>query len=283
MKAKNSEYFATVKQNIVEAGFMSAEISDFYQDIFGLQDKYLDRYKNNVQGFVISSPDSLLPVLKDTSPFSAELNAILFESFNDFVKSIEAHQKGLNYNALLETYGNNFTLFNDTLKIVLSDNRAELKKISDDFRIGFEEYYYLVLNMFKPLVVAMRGDVNISPEDSSFEDSRCPFCGYYPDMSKIVESRDNVRILHCGFCENEWRLKRLLCSVCGNTETEKLGYLTAGDDTLYRVDYCEECMGYIKTLKVNRQNEETKYNLTVENIITTRLDASAMELGYKRP
>jgi len=118
---------------------------------------------------------------------------------------------------------------------------------------------------------------------SDWDSNTCPFCGFYPEMSKIIKNKDNFRMLHCGLCDYEWQFRRIRCAICGNDDKDSLGYYTAEDDDTHRVDFCNECKGYIKTIWVPDEFEESRYDLTVENVITNYLDATLIDMGYNRP
>ena len=93
-------------------------------------------------------------------------------------------------------------------------------------------------------------------DDADWHASSCPFCGYYSDISKIIEARYNVRILHCGFCENEWKYPRLNCAICENNDQDTLGFFTYDDDNVYRIDFCDVCKGFIKTIRIPEKYTE---------------------------
>ena len=101
-------------------------------------------------------------------------------------------------------------------------------------------------------------------------------------MAKIVDSLDGKRFLHWALCENEWPYERLSCTVCGNKDAQKLGYYITEEKTPYRIDYCDECKAYIKTIRLIKSDDPDKYDLYVENIITPYLDYLAIEKGYLR-
>jgi len=68
------------------------------------------------------------------------------------------------------------------------------------------------------------------------------------------------------------------CPFCGNEEQQTLSYFTVEGDERYRVDVCDVCKHYIKTLDFRNAGEEAI--LDVEDVATLHLDMLAHEEGY---
>jgi FdhE protein len=98
---------------------------------------------------------------------------------------------------------------------------------------------------------------------------------------KNAEGVEGAKYLVCSSCGYEWRFSRLGCPYCGNGNHEKLRYFhTETDGKAYRVDVCEECKKYIKTIDLRELGEEIVP--LVEDIATLHLDMIAEKEGYKR-
>jgi len=113
--------------------------------------------------------------------------------------------------------------------------------------------------------------------------SNCPVCGSAPMMSalKNIEGVEGAKFLLCSACGVEWRFKRLGCPFCENVDHKKLRYFnTEADGKAYRVDVCDECKKYIKTIDIR----EVKENVVpiVDDIGTLHLDMIAEKEGYSR-
>jgi FdhE protein len=76
----------------------------------------------------------------------------------------------------------------------------------------------------------------------------CPSCGSAPAMSQLIGSEPGrLRLLACGCCGTRWRFRRTGCPFCRTGDDHRLaGLATDGADPL-RIDYCEQCGGYLKT------------------------------------
>jgi len=113
--------------------------------------------------------------------------------------------------------------------------------------------------------------------------SYCPVCGSAPvsgELRNVEKLEGGVRFLVCSSCSFKWRFKRLTCPFCGNNDHKKLRYFnTEADGKAYRVDVCEECKKYIKTIDTGALGEITPL---VEDMATLHLDVIAQKEGYKR-
>jgi formate dehydrogenase maturation protein FdhE len=71
-----------------------------------------------------------------------------------------------------------------------------------------------------------------------------------------------------------------MCPYCGNSDHDNLGFFTVegGQDTL-RVDFCNNCKGYIKTWDIR---ERENLHPEVEDLKTARYDLAAEGEGYRR-
>ncbi|HNQ02968.1 MAG TPA: formate dehydrogenase accessory protein FdhE [Syntrophales bacterium] len=105
----------------------------------------------------------------------------------------------------------------------------------------------------------------------------CPVCGRMPKIGHLVD-KEGKRHLFCSQCGFEWRFRRVKCPFCGNEEQQSLSYFTVEGDERYRVDVCDVCKHYIKTLDFRNAGEEAI--LDVEDVATLHLDMLAHEEGY---
>ncbi len=105
----------------------------------------------------------------------------------------------------------------------------------------------------------------------------CPVCGRMPKIGRLVDT-EGKRHLFCSQCGFEWRFRRVKCPFCGNEEQQSLSYFTVEGDERYRVDMCDVCKRYIKTIDFRSAGEEAI--LDVEDVATIHLDMLAHEEGY---
>ncbi len=109
----------------------------------------------------------------------------------------------------------------------------------------------------------------------------CPICGAWPLLAEIRGLERSVR-LRCGRCGGDWRSEWLRCPYCGTADHERLGSLVSDSHGETRkVETCEECRGYLKTLTTLQPwAPET---VALEDLATIDLDVAALGRGYTRP
>lgn len=275
-------YFSRLKDETVREGYLSQEMADFYEDLFAFQKERITSgtgadFSSNID---ITSFPALDP---EKLSFEGEVQEELKKDITGLLGIIEKYHPGINTQYIADAVEDRWDHLASSIAILFMHDTEKLGQAAEEMKIGLDEYIFILVNWVKPLMSLVSASSMEGVDTDEWLAPVCPFCGYLADMGKIIEARDNRRMLHCGICEYEWYFPRVTCAICENTDTETLGYLSVSDDSPYRVDYCDKCKGYIKTLRIPKMQEESRYDLTVENLVTTWLDASAMELGYRRP
>ncbi len=107
----------------------------------------------------------------------------------------------------------------------------------------------------------------------------CPICGSLPQISEL--KGQGQRYFFCSFCSFQWPDERLKCPFCENKDHESLHYFYEEGKEIYRVDVCDKCKQYIKTVDTRKLDYEPDLNL--EDIATIHLDLVATDKGFKRP
>jgi FdhE protein len=108
----------------------------------------------------------------------------------------------------------------------------------------------------------------------------CPLCAAWPVLAEL-RGLEQDRYLRCGLCAASWAVPRLFCPFCGNGEHRSLGYLEIEGERRCRVETCEDCRGYVKTLATFDAIPADL--LPIEDLATVHLDFAAMEQDYARP
>ena len=107
----------------------------------------------------------------------------------------------------------------------------------------------------------------------------CPICGSLPLISSLKE-KEGLRHASCSFCRHEYRIKRLACPVCGEEDQKKLTFFTVDEEPGFRVDVCESCKTYIKTIDFR---ELDRIAIPVlDDLDSLALDYVAAGQGYRR-
>jgi FdhE protein len=114
-------------------------------------------------------------------------------------------------------------------------------------------------------------------------ENRCPFCGGVPQLSILHGSggpfEGGGRSLLCATCLTVWPFRRVLCGYCGEEDEHKLGYFHAPEHDHLRVDACETCRHYLKTVDLTRLGVAVPL---VDEVAGAALDLWAREQGYSK-
>jgi FdhE protein len=110
---------------------------------------------------------------------------------------------------------------------------------------------------------------------------QCPVCGSAAQLSKL-EKEDGKRQLYCLLCGTEWRFMRLQCAFCNSAQTGGMKFI-AEEDGPWRIDVCDQCRGYLKTLDEKKASGTTSgFIPAVADVATLYLDLFAEKEGYKK-
>ena len=108
----------------------------------------------------------------------------------------------------------------------------------------------------------------------------CPTCAGRPLLGVLREEGHGARrSLLCGLCLTEWPAMRLVCCVCGESTFDRLPVFRAEQVVGVRVDVCESCRTYLKTIDLTQDGSQVPI---VDDLATLPLDLWARENGYRR-
>ncbi len=148
----------------------------------------------------------------------------------------------------------------------------------DDLSGIFDLLGFLIEESLRPSLEFLSEKYKDTIFKARWSEGYCPICGREPKISELREE-GGKRFLFCGQCGFEWQFRRVKCPFCGNEDQQTLAYFTIEDEEKYRVDVCNVCNKYIKT--VDFRKTKKKPNLDVEDIATLHLDILADEEGYE--
>lgn len=135
----------------------------------------------------------------------------------------------------------------------------------------------ILFHVARPLVAGFASGLNGRKSYEKWQKNTCPVCGWKASMA-VTSGENKQRILHCSFCETAWPFKTMECPHCSNEDHHTLKYLTIDDDEVYRINVCEKCRGYIKTL--DESKVVFKNTAMEEDLNTLHLDIIAQREGY---
>ena len=106
----------------------------------------------------------------------------------------------------------------------------------------------------------------------------CPVCGSEP-VCAVLRDQDHGarRSLLCSLCMNEWNFPRLACPACGEHRFESLPVFTPEESPHIRVDACDTCHRYLKTIDMTKDGLAIPI---VDELAAVSLDLWAGENGY---
>ena len=122
--------------------------------------------------------------------------------------------------------------------------------------------------------------VNGDPPPPASIPMRCPRCAALPVAAVLREEGHGARrSLLCAICLHEWECLRMVCPACGEQDFDKLPVYTAGQFAHVRIDACDRCQQYIKTIDLTKDGLAVP---CVDDIASVSLDLWARERGYTR-
>lgn len=164
----------------------------------------------------------------------------------------------------------------------LFEKRADEKKVetvANEFGLDEKVFSFLIQSSTYPSIEAAVKQLRGELDSETWTKGYCPTCGSLPLMSVLKEDVGK-RYLLCSYCGDVWRTDRLFCPFCNNKDHETLHYLFSEGEEVYRIDLCDKCHQYIKTVDYRNLAESDP---VVEDLSTLHLDLLASEKGYKRP
>ena len=112
-----------------------------------------------------------------------------------------------------------------------------------------------------------------------FPPDPCPYCST-PVVSVLREAGHGSRRSHvCGVCLAEAAAPRLGCRACGEQRVEALPIFRSDATEPARIDACDTCRAYTKTIDLTRDGSACPI---ADDVASVPLDLWARERGYHR-
>jgi FdhE protein len=234
----------------------SAEILGFYG--------HLARFQQGLNQRLEEAPDKKVPVSLSGPSESPELLA----SFAAFLSLIE------------EKAPAQFAQVSRDLRNSSSGSWSALLKRcwanTDETPDAPEEF--LALAFLQPYAEFVRSHASLQLD--GYTHSLCPFCNRKPALGVLRPLGDGARRnLVCGFCLCEWEFRRIVCAGCGQEDQAKLPVYTAEQLPHVRVECCDVCKTYIKSVDLAKNGLADPL---VDELASVPLDLWAQEHGYAK-
>ena len=140
-------------------------------------------------------------------------------------------------------------------------------------------FLFLIQNSIRPSIEAGVEQLRSEVDPETWLKGYCPLCGSLPSLS-LLKEEVGKRYLLCSFCGYQWRVERIFCPFCNNKDQESLHYFCGEGEETHRIDLCDKCHQYIKTIDTRNLQESDP---VLEDLSTLHLDLLASQKGYKRP
>jgi len=190
--------------------------------------------------------------------------------------------------------------FGSFLSVVEQNGPAPLREAARELRDGGADSHFQILTVFwngtetgplppgpndffaraflQPYAAGIRSRFNM--RWSGPTPYRCPFCKRKPGMGVLRPLGDGgQRSLVCSFCLAEWEFRRIVCPGCGEENHAKLPVYTAEELKHVRVEGCDSCKSYIKTVDLTKSGLAEPI---VDEMASIPLDLWAQKQGYTK-
>ncbi|MFZ1917289.1 MAG: formate dehydrogenase accessory protein FdhE [Terriglobales bacterium] len=108
----------------------------------------------------------------------------------------------------------------------------------------------------------------------------CPLCSSKPVVGVLRPEGDGgKRSMICSLCSTEWPFGRILCPACSEDNVEKLAVYTTSQFPHVRVEACDTCRRYIKTVDLTKNGHAVPL---VDELATIPLNLWAKEHEYTK-
>ena len=108
----------------------------------------------------------------------------------------------------------------------------------------------------------------------------CPLCAAPPQVGVLRPLGDGgKRSLVCSLCATEWDFRRIVCPSCGEENVDKLPVYLADSLEYIRVEACDTCHSYIKTVDMTKNGHAVP---VVDELAAIPLSLWAADKGYSK-
>lgn len=230
-----------------------------------------DRIETTRQGgFPLVSPSEFFVDMDAAETLFNQIVSIARKTAGKWAAFAEAVSKTVDASPLTPTvFFENFLSQNDTFFIDFAGRNGV------DLRMFTLVVYKSVLPSLRRCAEQLAADY--LDREAPWEKGFCPVCGSLPGLAVLEEN--GARAFFCSFCYHKWPSRRLFCPHCENTDSGSLQYFYSEAETGYRVEVCDRCGKYLKSVDL-RSVDHPVYP-PLELLTTLHLDMKAREAGYE--
>jgi FdhE protein len=257
------------------------EILDFYQKVKEAQANVksslkIDPIHLKKEWKELLSKEGFSLIQKEDFPLDIESSVKLFQTLCQIGREANPHmaEQARKIEEAIDKKGIDLKKI---LKKGLKEERIEQE--ADELGLDKKFFPFLIQSSTKPSIEAGMEKLRRELDPETWLKGYCPVCGSLPFLS-LLKEEVGKRYLICSYCGYEWRIDRMFCPFCSNKEQGSLHYLFAEREEAYRIDLCEKCHQYIKTIDYRKLE---KSDPVLEDLATLHFDILASQKGYKRP
>ena len=257
------------------------EILDFYQKMREAQDDVkaslkIDPIKLKQEWKKLLAKEGFSLIQKEDFPVDIEVSAKLFQDLCRIGKEANTHMAE-QVRKIEEALENKRIEMRKLFKEGVKEKKVQ--QVADEFGLDKKVFSFLIESSTRPSIEAGMERLRSEVDSEAWLKGYCPICGSPPSLS-LLKEETGKRYLLCSYCGYQWRIDRLFCPFCNSKDQESLHYLFAEGEEAYRIDLCDKCHQYIKTIDYRNLAESDP---VLEDLATLHLDILASQKGYKRP
>ncbi len=258
-----------------------AEILNFYQKVKEAQDKVkaslrIDPIKLKKEWRDLLAKEGFSLIQKEDFPLDIEASIKVFEMLCQIGKEANPHMAD-QVGKIREALDNKKMDLSNLLGKGVKEQRID--QVADALGLDRKVFSFLIQNSAKPSIESGMERLRSEVDSETWLKGYCPVCGSLPSVS-LLKEEVGKRYLFCSFCGYQWRIDRIFCPFCNNNDQECLRYLHGEGEETHRIDLCDKCRQYIKTIDYRNLQESDP---VLEDLATLHLDLLATQKGYKRP
>jgi FdhE protein len=257
------------------------KILDFYQSVKEAQEKAkatlkIDSMQLKKEWRKLLSKEGFSLIQKDDFPLDLESSVKLFETLCQVGRDANPHLAG-ELKRAKEAIDDKRIDLKKLLKGGLKEHRME--EIVEELGLDKNVFLFLIQSSSRPSIEAGVEQLRSQLDPEAWLKGYCPICGSLPSLG-LLREEVGKRYLFCSYCGYQWRTDRIFCPFCENKDQESLHYFYGEAEETHRIDLCDKCHQYIKTIDTRNLQESDP---VLEDLATLHLDILASQKGYQRP
>jgi FdhE protein len=257
------------------------EILDFYQKVNEAQDEIktslkIKTIKLRKEWKELLTKEGFSLIQKEDFPLDIDASIKLFESLCQIGKDSNPHMAE-QVRKIKEALDNKKINLKNLLKERVKEQKIE--QVANEFLLDKKVFSFLIQSSMKPSIETGMEKLRNELDPETWLKGYCPVCGSLPSLS-LLKEEVGKRYLICSYCGYQWRIDRIFCPFCNNQEQGSLQYFSGEGEEAYRIELCDKCHQYIKTIDYRTLEQSDP---VLEDLATLHLDILASKKGYHRP